>query len=457
MILDLSMLHLGKIIYFIFFSSLFTYGTTSDQDQNSLKELFKSKFKIGVALNKNQIRQKKQKENALIKKEFSSLTAENIMKWEEIHPKKDKYNFKISDLLVKLSEENNQDLIGHTLVWHNQIPDWVTRKGDGSLVSDNTLYRNIFDHISSVAGRYSGKIKGWDVVNEAILDDGSYRENDFYKISADEYIFKSFENLFGPRSISFLEVSDYKKSNNNSHLQASKSFLNPNSYNLSRLTKDLYLLADGKSIWQNINNSRRKIDSYDFIFINGIHSLTVKRLRQRLDLKIFFEVDQDLNDYFFKKNKKNSILSFKSKSEKKEFNNYQDSQFKYSDLSFKVSPVNSNLLKSKEEIVIPKLKLFVKMANGFFHEELIRSLISLCGMFVDVEQTSFSDDVYLCIEGEATKEDIAQIANILIPNLEDLLICNPLWDNGYRGLIQLIILVHISNLLYRSSSSKNYV
>ena len=72
------------------------------------------------------------------------------------------------------------------------------------------------------------------------------------------------------------------------YLQASKSFLNPNSYNLSRLTKDLYLLADGKSIWQNINNSRRKIDSYDFIFVNGIHSLTVKRLRQRLDLKIFF-------------------------------------------------------------------------------------------------------------------------------------------------------------------------
>ena len=174
-------------------------------------------------------------------------------------------------------------------------------------------------------------------------------------------------------------------------------------------------------------------------------------------MKIFFEIDQEIHDFFFTKNKKNSILSFKSKSEKKEFNNYQDSQFKYSDLSFKISPVNSNLLKSKEEIVIPKLKLFVKMANGFFHEELIRSLISLCGMNVDVEQTSFSDDVYLCIEGEATKEDIAQIANILIPNLEDLLICNPSWENGYRGLIQLIILVHISNLLYRSSSSKNYV
>ena len=226
---------------------------------------------------------------------------------------------------------------------------------------------------------------------------------------------------------------------------------------LHGLSNPCAIFSNLKSSALKFVNSRRKIDSYDFIFINGIHSLTVKRLRQRLDLKIFFEVDKDLNDYFLKKNKKNSILSFKSKSEKKEFNNYQDSQFKYSDLSFKISPVNSNLLKSKEEIVIPKLKLFVKMANGFFHEELIRSLISLCGMYVEIEQTTFSDDVYLCIEGEATKEDIAQIANILIPNLEDLLICNPSWDNGYRGLIQLIILVHISNLLYRSSSSKNYV
>ena len=97
------------------------------------------------------------------------------------------------------------------------------------------------------------------------------------------------------------------------------------------------------------------------------------------------------------------------------------------------------------------------MANGFFHEELTHSLISLCGMYIDVEQTSYSDEVYLCIEGEATKEDIGQIANLLIPNLDDLLINKPLWEKDYRGLIQLIILVHISNLLYKASSLKNYV
>ena len=207
------MLQLYKIIFISFFPIIFINDDTGAVQTPSLKQVFNSKFKIGVALNKNQIRQRQQKENELIKREFSSLTAENVMKWEEIHPKKDRYNFKTPDLLVSLSEDNNQDLIGHTLVWHNQIPEWVTREGDGSLLDKNTLFRNITDHITAVAGRYLGKIKGWDVVNEAILDDGSYRENDFYNISGEEYIFKSFEiaNRIDPEAeLYYNDFSMYK-------------------------------------------------------------------------------------------------------------------------------------------------------------------------------------------------------------------------------------------------------
>jgi len=213
MILDLNMLQLYKIIFISFFPIIFINDDTGAVQTPSLKQVFNSKFKIGVALNKNQIRQRQQKENELIKREFSSLTAENVMKWEEIHPKKDRYNFKTPDLLVSLSQDNNQDLIGHTLVWHNQIPEWVTREGDGSLLDKNSLFRNITDHISAVAGRYKGKIRGWDVVNEAILDDGSYRENDFYNISGEEYIFKSFEiaNKIDPEAeLYYNDFSMYK-------------------------------------------------------------------------------------------------------------------------------------------------------------------------------------------------------------------------------------------------------
>ncbi len=213
MILDLNMLQLYKYIFISIFHLIVINDDTGAIQTPSLKQVFNSKFKIGVALNKNQIRQKKKEENKLIKKEFSSLTAENAMKWEEIHPKKDRYNFKTPDLIVSLSQDNNQDLIGHTLVWHNQIPHWVTREGDGSLVDKKTLLRNITDHITAVAGRYQGKIRGWDVVNEAIIDDGSYRDNDFYKISGQEYIFKSFEiaNRIDPEAeLYYNDFSMYK-------------------------------------------------------------------------------------------------------------------------------------------------------------------------------------------------------------------------------------------------------
>ena len=193
MILHLNMLYVGKHLISYFLSTFLLISGFNFSELSSLKKVFDSKFKVGVAINKNQIKQKKSKEVDLIKNQFSSLTAENVMKWEEIHPKKNKYNFKISDLIVSMAQENDQDLIGHTLVWHNQIPEWVTRNPDGSLVEKNKLFDNITQHISSVAGRYSGKIKGWDVVNEAILDDGSFRKNDFYNIAGEDYIFKSFE------------------------------------------------------------------------------------------------------------------------------------------------------------------------------------------------------------------------------------------------------------------------
>ena len=165
----------------------------SNAQQSSLKEIFLDDFMIGVALNKSQIRQSKIKEKDLIKKEFSSITAENIMKWEEIHPRPNKYQFKLTDKLIDLANKNQQYIIGHALVWHNQIPNWVTRNKNGNLNTKEILFKNIEDHISNVGGRYRGKVYGWDVVNEAFNDDGTFRDSDFFKISGEEYIYKSFE------------------------------------------------------------------------------------------------------------------------------------------------------------------------------------------------------------------------------------------------------------------------
>jgi hypothetical protein len=129
------------------------------------------------------------------------------------------------------------------------------------------------------------------------------------------------------------------------------------------------------------------------------------------------------------------------------------SQARYADLLFKLAPVNPDILRgSQPPGRIPRLKLFVTMANGFFHEELVHSLIALCGMHIDLEQSPHLDCISLCIEGDATGEDLAQVASLLIPNLEDLVPCQPGWESGPTGLMQLITLVHISDLLHRGNT-----
>ena len=274
-----------------------------------------------------------------------------------------------------------------------------------------------------------------------------------------EDLLNSLKNSFGSKSISSLDVADYYKWDKNHPIRSTNNFLLPNSYNLSRLTKDYFFLKGGRSIWQNSNilnrdfiGSPKKIQSRDYICVTGVHSFTIKRLRDKLNLKIFIEIEENLKEYFFNENDLQKLNFFNQKCQIKD---YVINQIKYSDLSFKFAAVNSVSLKNaKNKAEIPKLKLYVTMENGFFHEELSRSLIGLCTMHIDVEQTSDLENITLCIEGEATKEDVEQIANILIPNIDDIVTYEPKWEEGYQGLMQVITLVHISNILYQEGAAR---
>ncbi|NUT98613.1 MAG: endo-1,4-beta-xylanase [Saccharothrix sp.] len=103
--------------------------------------------------------------------EFDSVSAENQMKWEYIHPERDKYNFGMADAIVKFAQRNRQVVRGHTLLWHNQNPAWLT---EGSFTKDE-LRSILRDHIKTVVGRYKGKIQQWDVANEIFDDSGQLR------------------------------------------------------------------------------------------------------------------------------------------------------------------------------------------------------------------------------------------------------------------------------------------
>jgi len=143
---------------------------------------------IGAAIEPLLLRTDK-KYQELFLKEFSAATPENVMKMQLIHPERDRFDFSEADFLVDFCEKNNILLRGHTLVWHNQLPKWMQ---DGSFSRDE-LISIMREHIHAVVGRYKGKIVEWDVVNEAIDDEGNFRDSLWYSTIGQEFISLAFK------------------------------------------------------------------------------------------------------------------------------------------------------------------------------------------------------------------------------------------------------------------------
>ena len=171
------------------------------------------KFYIGTALNTPQILGNDTASIEVIKTHFNSITAENIMKSEVIHPKKNEFNFNLSDKFVEFGERNNMKIIGHTLIWHSQLSRWFCVDENGNDVSADVLKERMRNHIHTIVGRYKGRIKGWDVVNECINDDGSWRESKFYQILGEDFVRYAFEFAREADPDAELYYNDYSMAN----------------------------------------------------------------------------------------------------------------------------------------------------------------------------------------------------------------------------------------------------
>lgn len=184
-------------LYFasIFLAAIFllSCNRTEQRDPVSLKEAFKQKFYIGTALNARQVMGHDSATMEVVKKHFNSIVAENCMKSGMIQREEGRFNFELADQFVKFGEENDMFIIGHTLIWHSQAPRWFFTDEEGNEVSREILIERMKNHISTVVGCYKGRVHGWDVVNEAILDDGSYRKSKFYEIIGEDFIKLAFQ------------------------------------------------------------------------------------------------------------------------------------------------------------------------------------------------------------------------------------------------------------------------
>jgi endo-1,4-beta-xylanase len=234
-------------------------GTSAHSaDPPALKDAYKDHFYVGVAINRtiatstavqadnvNRNMGQVEKDVALVKQQFNQISPENDLKWQLIQPREgpDGYNFGPADAYVNFGLSNNMYIVGHVLVWHGQTPNWVFqgtnippettnalangtnapagRRGGrgigiaGPRASREELLQRMHDHIATVVGRYKGKIKVWDVVNEAIADNGTniLRTSPWEQIIGPDFIAKAFEYAHEADPDAILRYNDYSLEN----------------------------------------------------------------------------------------------------------------------------------------------------------------------------------------------------------------------------------------------------
>ena len=149
----------------------------------TLSSHFKGLFHVGAAINKDIILGNDQKSQTIVSSEFNSITPENSLKWMFLQPEPNRFNFEVADKYVELGLKNNMYIVGHALVWHSQLADFMQ-----IVDAADEMQQYVTNHVNTVVSRYRGKIDAWDVVNEAFNEDGSLRKSVFYNNMGEDYI-----------------------------------------------------------------------------------------------------------------------------------------------------------------------------------------------------------------------------------------------------------------------------
>jgi endo-1,4-beta-xylanase len=172
----------------------------------SLASRFAGKFQIGAAVGGSLPAALEPAERALLTRHFNVLTPENCMKPGPIHPEPERYDFAMGDALVRFAEAHGMAVVGHCLSWHQQAPEWFLRAG----MDRGAALSQLAAHIRTVAGHYRGRLQGWDVVNEAVADEGEFlRDTPALRTVGPDYVQRAFELAHEADPTAELYYNDY--------------------------------------------------------------------------------------------------------------------------------------------------------------------------------------------------------------------------------------------------------
>lgn len=158
----------------------------------ALKSVYSDDFLVGSAVNRRQFSDASNLDVPIIEKHFNTITPENALKWGSLQRQPGQYSFEAADRFVQFGTERGMTIIGHTLVWHSQTPRWVFQGEGGKSLTRDVMLERMRNHIFEVVGRYKGRVHGWDVVNEALNDDGTLRSSPWHRIIGNDYLLKAF-------------------------------------------------------------------------------------------------------------------------------------------------------------------------------------------------------------------------------------------------------------------------
>lgn len=168
-------------------------AAVSGAEEPALETVAPEGLLIGSAVNPSHTNGSNAVEQRIVLRHFNTITNENALKWERVHPEPDRYDFEDSDAFVAFGERHGMFVVGHVLLWHQQTPGWVFTDTGGQPLGREALLERLRGHIETVVGRYRGRVDAWDVVNEALDEDGTLRATPWRDIIGDDYIAKAFE------------------------------------------------------------------------------------------------------------------------------------------------------------------------------------------------------------------------------------------------------------------------
>ncbi|KAH6957755.1 glycoside hydrolase family 10 protein [Ilyonectria sp. MPI-CAGE-AT-0026] len=170
----------------------------------SIDQLFKNKGKVYIGSATDRGLLQTGKNAAILQANFGQVTPENSMKWDALQPSQGQFNWDNADYLVNWAQQNGKSIRGHTLVWHSQLPQWVK-----NINNADTLRQVIRTHVKAAVGRYSGKIRAWDVVNEIFNEDGTLRSSVFSNLLGEEFVSIAFKAAREADPYARLYINDY--------------------------------------------------------------------------------------------------------------------------------------------------------------------------------------------------------------------------------------------------------